>query len=121
MMRAATARGVYTAADVYPYLAGQTGLAAIFVPGWAQEGGRAALVERFATRPLRSRIVRETEAALVARFGTPANMCVIGRNKTIAELMPELGTTSPGEAIARVLEGEQRPDDRDVRQRSRIS
>ena len=46
MMRAATARGVYTAADVYPYLAGQTGLAALFVPGWAQEGGRDSLVRR---------------------------------------------------------------------------
>ncbi|MGB1657203.1 MAG: hypothetical protein ACPHO4_07605, partial [Longimicrobiales bacterium] len=42
MMDAATERGVYTAADAYPYLAGQTSLAALIIPGWAQEGGSDA-------------------------------------------------------------------------------
>jgi N-acyl-D-aspartate/D-glutamate deacylase len=104
MMRAATARGVYTAADVYPYLAGQTSLAALFIPGWAQEGGRDALVQRLRDSSTRARIVRETEEALVARVGGPANIYVIGRNKTVAQLMGEMGAASPGEAIARVLE-----------------
>ena len=106
MMRAATARGVYTAADVYPYLAGQTSLAALFVPGWAQEGGRDSLVKRLRDPSLRPRIVRETEDGLVARVGGPANVNVIGRNKTLAVLMAELGGVSPGEAIARILEVE---------------
>ena len=91
MMRAATARGVYTAADVYPYLAGQTGLAALFVPGWAQEGGRDSLVQRLRDPTLRARIVRETDEGLVARVGGPANVRVIGRNKTLAEVMAETG------------------------------
>ena len=103
-MRAATARGVYTAADVYPYLAGQTSLAALFVPGWAQEGGRDALVQRLRDSSTRARIVRETEEGLVARVGGPANVYVIGRNKTLAVLMTELGATSAGDAIARILE-----------------
>jgi N-acyl-D-aspartate/D-glutamate deacylase len=106
MMRAATARGVYTAADVYPYLAGHGSLIQLLIPGWAQEGGRAALVRRLGDSTARARIVRETEAALVARVGSPANVRVLGRNQTIADLMPVLGTTSPGEAIARIVEVE---------------
>ena len=106
IMRAATARGAYTAADVYPYLAGQTSLAALFVPGWAQEGGRDALVQRLRDPSLRTRIVRETEEGLVARVGGPANVYVIGRNKTLSVLMTELGGVSSGEAIARILEVE---------------
>jgi len=106
MLRAATARGVYTAADVYPYLAGQTGLAALFIPGWALEGGRDAFLQRLRDSTTRSRIVRETEEGLVARVSSPANVRVIGRNKTVNELMAEMGGVSAGEAIARVLEVE---------------
>ena len=106
IMRAATARGVYTAADVYPYLAGQTSLAALFIPGWAQEGGRDALVQRLRDSTTRARIIRETEEGLVARVGSPANIRVLGRNKSVAELMIEMGGVSAGEAIARVLEVE---------------
>jgi N-acyl-D-aspartate/D-glutamate deacylase len=106
MMRAATARGVYTAADVYPYLAGYGRVATLLIPGWAQEGGRAALVERLRDPDTRARIVRETEDALVARLSSPANVRVVGRNQTVAELMPALGTTSPGEVIARIFEAE---------------
>jgi N-acyl-D-amino-acid deacylase len=43
MMNAATARGAYTAADAYPYLAGQTSLAALIVPGWRTRGDAEAL------------------------------------------------------------------------------
>jgi N-acyl-D-aspartate/D-glutamate deacylase len=104
LMRAATARGVYTAADVYPYIAGHGSLAQLSIPGWALEGGRGALRQRLADPAARVRIVRETEAQLVARWGSPANVRLVGRNQTIAELMPALGTRSPGEAVARVLE-----------------
>ena len=37
MMTAATERGAYTAADVYPYLAGQTSLIALIVPSLASQ------------------------------------------------------------------------------------
>jgi len=104
LMRAATARGVYTAADVYPYLAGQTALAALFVPGWAQEGGRDSLVQRLRDSSARARIVRETDEALVARVGTAENVRVLDRNRTIAEAMAEQGARSAGDAIARILE-----------------
>jgi hypothetical protein len=63
-------------------------------------------VERLRDSTTRARIVRETEEALVARVGGPENVRVLGRNQTIAELMPVLGTTSAGEAIARILDVE---------------
>ena len=107
MMRAATARGVYTAADVYPYLAGQSGLAALFVPGWALEGGRDSLVRRLRDSTLRARIIRETDEGVTARVGGGANIRVFGqRPRTIAEAMAETGASSAGDAIARILEVE---------------
>lgn len=109
MMRAATARGVYTAADVYPYLAGHGLIAALLVPGWAQEGGYAALMQRLRDPTTRARIVSETEEALVARLSHAANVRVVGHDRTLVELMPALGTTSPGEVIARILEGDYHP------------
>ena len=45
MMDEASAKGTYVAADVYPYLAGQSGLAALIIPGWALDGGREAMLE----------------------------------------------------------------------------
>ena len=66
MMDAAVERGVYVAADAYPYLAGQTSLAALIIPGWAQEGGREATRARFASPDLRTRIVEEADAGRVA-------------------------------------------------------
>jgi N-acyl-D-amino-acid deacylase len=107
MMRAATARGVYTAADVYPYLAGQSGLAALFVPGWALEGGRDSLLRRLSDSTLRARIIRETDQGVTARVGGGANIRVFGqRPRTIAETMAETGARSAGDAIARILEVE---------------
>ena len=56
-MRQATRRGHYTAADAYPYLAGQSGLGALMIPAWAQEGGREAMLKRFADPEQRARII----------------------------------------------------------------
>src|SRR5262249_7826342 len=68
-MKQATSRGAYTAADAYPYLAGQTGLGALIIPAWAQDGGRDAMLKRFKDPAARERIVRDAEAAMNARFG----------------------------------------------------
>jgi hypothetical protein len=43
-------------------------------------------------------------ALSVARVGGPSNVYVIGRNKTVAQLMTEMGTSSTGDAIVRILE-----------------
>ena len=102
-MREATDRGVYTAADVYPYLAGQTGLVAFTIPGWAQDGGREAMLKRFAEPAQRARIVKEAETAMAARFGGPSGVYLPSLKRELTEVMGELQVPA-GEAVVRLLE-----------------
>jgi N-acyl-D-amino-acid deacylase len=95
--------GRYTAADAYPYLAGQSGLGALIIPGWAQEGGREAMLKRFADPEARAKIVREAEQAMKARFGGPAGVYVTTINRELTDVMREMNVTA-GEAIVRLLE-----------------
>jgi N-acyl-D-amino-acid deacylase len=103
IMDAATRRGSYTAADAYPYLAGQTGLGALTVPAWAQDGGRDAMLQRFRDPALRPRIVQETEAAMTARFGGAAGVYLPATKRELADVAREW-EVSPGEAVLRILE-----------------
>lgn len=105
-MTAATRRGLLTTADAYPYLAGQTGLGALIIPGWAQDGGRARMLERFKDPALRAKIVAETEEAMEARFGGPQSVYLPTLKKRLPEIMKELGVQSGGEAVVRLLEKE---------------
>jgi N-acyl-D-aspartate/D-glutamate deacylase len=102
-MREASARGVHAAADVYPYLAGQTALVALTVPGWAQDGGRDAMVKRFADPAQRARIVTEAEAAMQARFGGPAGISLPSLGKELIDVMRER-RVGAGEAVVQLLE-----------------
>ena len=102
-MRQATERGVYTAADVYPYLAGQTGLVAFTIPGWAQDGGREAMLKRFADSSLRARIVAEAETAMTARFGGPGSVFLPELKQDLTDVMREWQVPA-GEAVVRLLE-----------------
>jgi N-acyl-D-amino-acid deacylase len=102
-MQEASGRGVYTAADVYPYLAGQTGLVAFTIPGWAQDGGREAMLKRFADPALRARIVGEAEAAMAARFGGPAGVYLPSQQRELTAVMAEMQVRA-GEAVVRLLE-----------------
>lgn len=102
-MQAAADQGVHTAADAYPYLAGQSSLTALIVPGWAQEGGRDAMLERFADPVTRARIVREAEQALTARFGGPGGVYLLQSQRELAAVVDETGAGS-GETILRILE-----------------
>ena len=104
MMDEATAKGTYVAADVYPYLAGQSGLAALIIPGWALDGGREAMLKRFANPEERARIIKDAEEAMAARFGGPQGVYATGHKKELLDAMKEFGVTSPGEALLRLLE-----------------
>jgi N-acyl-D-aspartate/D-glutamate deacylase len=106
MMEEAGRRGAYTAADVYPYLAGQSGLAALIVPGWALDGGREAMLARFKNPELRARIIVEAEKAMNARFGGPQGVYASGPGTELVEAMRAFGGVSPGEALIRLLEKE---------------
>ena len=48
MIRAARAAGDQVFADQYPYTASGTSLTAALVPRWAEDGGNAAMLARFA-------------------------------------------------------------------------
>ena len=104
LMAEATARGHYTPADVYPYLAGLTDLEDLLIPGWAQEGGPAAMQRRFADPTLRARIVQESEAAMNARLtGGPSGVFLPLVNKGLRDVM-DAQHVGAGEALIRTLE-----------------
>jgi N-acyl-D-amino-acid deacylase len=68
MVDDAVADGMDITLDMYPYLAGQGGLA-LFLPPWVHEGGPRALIERLKDGKLRGRMIREmTEPSLVPGY-----------------------------------------------------
>lgn len=75
LIEAARARGVDVSADQYPYTASHTGTSALF-PQWAQEGGRARLLERLNDPETRKKI--QGEIAGLIEFnrggGNPKNV-----------------------------------------------
>ncbi|MEO7965629.1 MAG: amidohydrolase family protein, partial [Gemmatimonadaceae bacterium] len=106
MMRKVTAEGTWVAADVYPYLAGQTALAALIIPGWAQDGGISKMRERFADSTMRARIIAESDAAIKARFNGPESIVLNETGRKLSDIMVQQGAKSPGEAVVKVLETE---------------
>jgi N-acyl-D-amino-acid deacylase len=102
-MTEASRQGRYTAADAYPYLAGQSGLGALIIPGWAQDGGREKMLARFKDPALRAKIVAEAEEAMAARFGGPQGVYMPALKRELTDVMTEFGV-SGGEALVRVLE-----------------
>ncbi|MGE3491159.1 MAG: amidohydrolase family protein [Vicinamibacterales bacterium] len=102
-MDQATRRGAYTAADAYPYLAGQSGLGSLIIPGWAQEGGREAMLGRFADPAQRARIIAESEQAMTARFGGPQGVYLPRTQQELTAVMKEMNAGA-GETIVRILE-----------------
>jgi len=103
MMEQATKRGHYTAADAYPYLAGQTGLGALMVPAWAQDGGRDKMLERFKDPAQLARIAAEIEQAMNARFGGPEGVFLPATKRQLVDVMREQQTAA-GETVLRILE-----------------
>lgn len=91
-------------ADVYPYLAGQTGLQSLIIPSWAQAGGRQAMLERFSQPELREQIIAEAEQAMELRFGGYAGVYLLQSQRELVTAMEELGVESPGEAVVQLLE-----------------
>jgi N-acyl-D-amino-acid deacylase len=95
-------QGRYAAADVYPYLAGMTGLGALILPPWAQDGGRDALLARLAEGSTKERIVRNAEETLIDRFGSAEAIYLPTLKKPLTAFMEEW-RASAGEAIVRLV------------------
>lgn len=93
MIDDANERGVYTAADIYPYLRSQTGLTAI-VPPWVEEGGRSEMLKRFADSDLRDAIAEEIEEIMYSRVEGPEGVYFPTKRKTLADYM-ETGVGNP--------------------------
>lgn len=104
MIAAATARGAWTAIDIYPYLAGMTELQAFLVPGWAADGGSEAMLARFRDPKLRPQLVEAAEYAIATRLGGGAEGITLqGTGKRLSDVMAE-EKISAGEAVLRTLE-----------------
>ncbi|MCO1574299.1 amidohydrolase family protein [Crossiella sp. SN42] len=103
LLREARAAGTHAGGDVYPYTAASTALE-FYVPGWAKDGGTAAMLARFADPALRPRIDTETSAFVRDDVGTPDKVVLPElANRSVADLMAEYGGVSIGEAIMRIL------------------
>jgi N-acyl-D-aspartate/D-glutamate deacylase len=112
---AANSRGLTVSATQYPYTAGGTGLIAV-LPGWAQEGGRPAAIERLKDPALRARMRRDIETTIdgwenlvaaagfdgiqIASVPATADQGVIG--KRIAQIASERGE-DPWDTLFRLL------------------
>jgi len=103
MVSAATARGTWTAIDLYPYLAGMTALQAFLVPGWAADGGRDAMLARFKDPALRPKLVEAAEHAMATRLGGAEGILLPGLGKRLTDIMAE-EKIGAGEAVLRMLE-----------------
>lgn len=103
MVAAATARGAWTAIDIYPYLAGQTMLQAFLVPGWAADGGRDAMLARFKDPKLRPQLVEAAEYAMATRLGGAEGIALPDLGKRLTDIMAA-ENIGAGEAVLRTLE-----------------
>jgi N-acyl-D-aspartate/D-glutamate deacylase len=95
--------GVPVGVDAYPYTFAATALDQILIPAWAQAGGHAAMMQRFADRTQRARITAETDAVIETRIRGAGNIYLPDIKRELAEIVAERGVT-PGEAIVQLLE-----------------
>jgi N-acyl-D-amino-acid deacylase len=123
-IEAARAQGLHVTANMYPYVAGATGLSAA-MPPWVQEGGLDAWVERLKDPAIRAKVAAEmrshstTWENLLLEAGSPEKVLLIGfRNpalkpltgKTLAEVAAMRGKSPEETAIDLVVEDHSRVD-----------
>ncbi len=113
LIEGARADGVEVLADAYPYTAYSTGIS-IFLPAWAADGGRTALLERLADADARARI-RDALAERVRQDPGDFNLIVISslrsaENREIIgkdlDQIADLWGMEPVDALLRLMEEE---------------
>jgi N-acyl-D-amino-acid deacylase len=117
-VEAARAAGFKITADMYTYIAGQTGLDAS-MPPWVQEGGYNAWVERLRDPKIRERVKREMNTPsndwenFFLATGSPEKILLVGfknpklkplTGKTLAEVSKMRGTSPEDTAMDLVIE-----------------
>jgi N-acyl-D-amino-acid deacylase len=80
-VEAARAAGQDVTADQYPWTASGTSLVASLVPRWAQDGGREALLKRFAHPALTAKLRADMTENLRKRGGAQALLITDGAHK----------------------------------------
>jgi N-acyl-D-amino-acid deacylase len=122
LVESARAEGLDITADMYTYTAGATGLDAA-MPGWVQEGGPEAWIERLKDPVIRARVIEEMKQPgdgwenLYYQAGSPDRLLLLGfRNdalkpltgKTLAEVAEMRGTSPEDTIIDLVIEDNSR-------------
>ncbi len=105
LLRRARRRGTYAAADVYPYLAGQTSLT-VLVPAEAQEGGFDAMLRRISDPEQRARIRDVVADRIGGKYGGAENVLLPNLQTTLAEVAENM-EVPPAEAALRLFEREE--------------
>jgi N-acyl-D-amino-acid deacylase len=101
---AARARGIDFTADIYPYIAGSTGITAN-IPQWAHEGGLSKLLERIAQKEIREKLKQERPGRSwneVYIVWLPSEENKICEGKTVQEIADMRGV-HPVDAICDLL------------------
>ncbi|RYD92010.1 MAG: D-aminoacylase, partial [Sphingomonadales bacterium] len=100
-VEAARRAGQKVTADQYPWSASGTSLVASLMPLWAQDGGRPALIKRFADPSLTAKLREGIVENLRKRGGAEKLLIVEGRyaNKTLATVAKERGEDAVTAAI----------------------
>jgi len=107
LIEAARAQGQAVTADQYPWTAANTGLEAVVIPRWAQEGGFEAMVKRFDDSTDLARIHADSGLPLalaqkIMISEAPQQPQLVG--KRLSELATQWGV-DPIDAAIRVLKG----------------
>lgn len=105
---AARRAGQAVTADQYPWSASGTSLAAALVPGWAQDGGRSKLLERFDDPGEAPRLRSDMAENLRRRGGAAALLITQGafKGRTLADVARERGEEAVAAAIAIIRAGD---------------
>ena len=103
MFRQSADRGVPVGVDAYPYTYAATALEQILIPAWAQAGGKATMLQRFADPAQRPGIVTETDAVIETRVRGAKNIYLPDRKRELTDIAGEW-QVSAGEAVVRLLE-----------------
>lgn len=99
----AQAAGQTVHADQYPWAASSTGLSALIMPRWAQDGGRQAMLARFGEPETLTRLRTEMRENLRRRRGAEAVLITSGgadvRGRTLADIAKARGIDPVNAAI----------------------
>ncbi|MCL6504596.1 MAG: D-aminoacylase [Pirellulales bacterium] len=120
----ARAEGLEITADMYPYVAGATGLNAA-MPPWVQEGGMDRWIARLRDPRTRARVIQEMRTPsdawenLLLAAGSPEKVLLVGfrhealkplSGSTLAEVAKRRGVSPEEAAIQLVIEDHSRVD-----------